>query len=1797
MVEEPKLLETGHVRKTPREIVVKLWGNIKGMNRMQKSFVAFALVGAALVVGFATLLMDKDEYSKLLIDPAYAQDNFSVEATEIDSIGVESTTAFLIKSKSLVDAGLLEKNVSLLPEAEFDLKKIDDQNFRLTPKEPLQGKQVYNVRITSAYMVGEEKQERDYSWAFQVKDNFKVLQTLPRNEATSVPLDTGIEITFSQDNFVDYEGSVMIDPVTEGRFEKHGRTLVFVPNNPLTAGTIYTVTVGKGLALDGSDKRLDGDHVFRFETDENGAMRGSVSVFNFEKEFSEFSTATTPMFGFYEGESKSSEVPVTVYAFKSEEQFIAALRTREQVPYWARYSRDTFMVDASALDKVASAVLPVSKYSYQEFVTMPEALPRGYYLVEAKAHDLTRQAFFQVSDLAVYASITSTDTLVWVNDLKTKGGIAGASVKSLDGDKEATTGADGVATFATSSFFDLKSGDYEDRYIRVSKDGASSIVPLTISYEAPGDSSDNNYWYYFYTDRSLYKPTDTINFWGFVQAREGQELADKLTVRINKGDYWDYYNEPIIISQTETEVVNGTITGKIDLRNVTPGYYYMEYLSEGRVISQKYISIETYTKPAYNLEIAPEKSAIFAGENIVLSAKAEFFEGTPVADLGLTYAQDQQPEVSITTDGDGAAKITLPTTYSDCSQAAWCYYPGYSGISIRATAAEEGDISAQTQVQVFGAKVKASVDFTQEGSDKLKIVTKTKQIDIDKVNAGKGEDYMSEPAAGVAISAELTEIVYTQYEMGTYYDFIEKIARKQYGYHRSEVALGRYNGVTNDRGEHEYALPVSPDKSYKVKIIATDSDGRKDMITEYYYTSKYSDTSFDYYALRFKDKEKRDNPYFSVGERVETEFIKKDDVLTETGRKDFLYYRLRNGLVGYEVSDKAGYGFDFAEEYIPNINLEGVWFDGNSYHTSSTTWWYDSGFQVNFKKEDRQLEISLKTDKERYQPGEEVTINAEVKDGEGKGVASNLNLNLVDEAFYKLSNESANTLADLYNVRVGSGKLATYTSHKTPMGYSGAERGGCFTAGTRIKMADGSYKNIEEVAVGDEVLTFENERARKLVPAKVLETFEHRVREYLTINGSLEVTPEHRIFVNNGWEPIGMARLGDYMVDENGRRVVIESIERTEKIVKVYNLRIEGYATYIADGIYVHNDKGDGRENFVDNALFRSIVTGADGKAEVKFTLPDNITSWRVTAQTISDRVFAGSGTIKVAVSLPVFATNTFAEEYLASDKPTVKMNSYGDALTSGAAVTYRLNSSTLGIDNTVAGKAFQPQYISLPSLSEGTHKLTVSVQSGEHEDKMTEPIKVVKSRLVQRQQKFYRLAEGLKIEGSADGSTTVVMSDKNRGQFYDKLVGLEWSYGDRVDRKLSRVVAAQLLKEYFGEEDFSAEEFDGNVYQLSDGGIALLPYGDSDPELSAKIAAVASEHFDADSLTNYFFGIYNDKTATDEQMSLALFGLASLGEPVLVPAGHFAAIEEISIKSKIYAALTLYKLGDAEAARGIYRGLLEKYAEHLDPYVRLKVSDNQDEVLADTALMAILAGGIGDEYRDSLWNYAAENDGKDILTNMEELMYVRETLPNLKSGEVSFSVAAGEKKADVTLVKGDVYRMSLSPAELGSISFSNIKGDIGVTSVYDIPAAARKTSDYVGVNREYRVDGVKTDVFKENDLVQVVLSPSITDDAPGNDYQMTDLLPSGLRIVTNPYSRNHEYDPCTRYPFEIVGQKIKFYVGKSWYRNSACGNVFKYYARVISLGEYTAEPAAIESMGVASVKNYSSASKITIEK
>ena len=187
----------------------------------------------------------------------------------------------------------------------------------------------------------------------------------------------------------------------------------------------------------------------------------------------------------------------------------------------------------------------------------------------------------------------------------------------------------------------------------------------------------------------------------------------------------------------------------------------------------------------------------------------------------------------------------------------------------------------------------------------------------------------------------------------------------------------------------------------------------------------------------------------------------------------------------------------------------------------------------------------------------------------------------------------------------GTGSAAAADTSQGETGY-----GSCFIAGTKVTMADGTLKNIENIKVGDIVKGHKgNNEVIKLDPTLLGE------RKLYSFNDNEHYffTSEHPFMTEEGWKSIkpektkerdgielynqlkGELKIGDKLVTEKGLIEIkeIKSKEINDPKMPLYNFNVSNDNSYIADGYVVHNKGGGGGGKIVCTMMNESYGFGS----------------------------------------------------------------------------------------------------------------------------------------------------------------------------------------------------------------------------------------------------------------------------------------------------------------------------------------------------------------------------------------------------------------------------------------------------------------------------------------------------------------------------------------------------------------------------------------------------------------------------
>lgn len=611
----------------------------------------------------------------------------------------------------------------------------------------------------------------------------------------------------------------------------------------------------------------------------------------------------------------------------------------------------------------------------------------------------------------------------------------------------------------------------------------------------------------------------------------------------------------------------------------------------------------------------------------------------------------------------------------------------------------------------------------------------------------------------------------------------------------------------------------------------------------------------------------------------------------------------------------------------------------------------------------------------------------------------------------------------------------------------------------------------------------------------------------------------------------------------------------------------------------------DARSDFRDTALFDRIRTNENGEAVYSFTLPDNITAWRLTLSGVTEDYMAGNLVHAIAVSQPMFINYALGSTFLTGDIPSLSVSAYGDGLNREETVNFTVyRKSNPEEKRTATAKAYQHVTIPLWEMYfAGEDCLVIAAQTEQgKQDSIEHPYRVIDGYRQKQTVNRESASAGMRISADSTGLSHVIFTDRGRGQYLYRLLNLCSVYGDRIEKYAAATAAKELIRTYF--PDLAEEEtvyFDPTAYQKEDGGAAMLPYAQSDLDLTVRLMPYFKDAWNFDTLRRYLYDRYEGEN--EDSKLCALYGLTQLGEPVLDDLQRFSEMDTMDAQDAIYLALAYLSLGETETASAIYDRYLLPSIEKSEPYAILSVGDSRDKIRTLTAQTAYLAAALQKPERDGLYRYSIENETEDTLINLEEVSYLKEALRDstAETGSVTYRLFGDTKTAD--LKEFGSFVLTVPGSQMDELEILEVNGDVEVLTAEAkaIDADTAMDSRIQVKRRYYKVgDENATKELREGDLIRVNLWIDYSNLALDGAYSVTDYLPAGLAYVEDSAKMDENETGrfgrgCLRYA-EADGQKVRFYDYNSRFYT---GRLYYYYARVISPGTYRAEGTLVQSL------------------
>ena len=957
----------------------------------------------------------------ILAETALGRINITPLSTS--NLGVARYSYFLVSSNvtELTEQYLLTY-LSVTNNKSFQVEPIENGDFLLSFYEDLTPGAIYNVVYSPVGF-------QSTSHAFQTADVLRISGTLPNNSSHGVPIDTGIEITFTQPlaNEEDFQNSFRIDPFVEGHFISRNNTYIFVPDR-LNFNTLYTVTIEQGLESE-SGEFLQEDFIFSFNT--------------------QWGTATGPLFSIegsvYETFLPWTEIFVDINVSRDfdNRDFYVRLYDLQTPENFLNFYRSGELIDTFELEL---ATFPAMHREFH-YLFLGRTLPEGYYLVTVRSdyenNGIVLYKFIQVSALSVYSLSVAGETVFWIHDATTHEPAIGATI-NVEG-HVTTTDSQGVAILETTQNSGvLITIEYSSYLPFVYTKRTFSSVNLTPS---------GRFLTYMYTDRPTYRPNDTIDIFGIIMPRYGQAHNENDVFTLRFGNMFEL---PISLDS------HNTFTIRVPIENM---FGQLEILVEvnGERLMSSWVSFSDYTNFSFVIEGSVDRNAYFSQEYAYVELNVTNFAGTPIDSLDL-IGNGQ----TITTDSEGIARGRFAIV-----RGVEGWRPFISSFSF--SVSSDANMSQNMSIPFIFAPRDIMLEAERQGNDIFSFSSYNIVLDIiNSANSLDGllddlDNFRGTPV-DIDFIIEITRHVTTRTIRNQIYDHINRRTITQYNFNTDRYIYQTIQSRTQNGQAVVSGLPFSnnPLINYTMVVRYTDSRGLETIVplNNFHGASQYfmtSESSIRHFWFELENREPPTSvwswiPPRDLGVNQSTNIILREDSEPHSlwsifyGRGDtsvtptegrILAIMFRDSVLQTTVGSPTGTLITFPEAAISNALVFGAYFyRGYIFPIPHPV-------TVHYDYMERELQIDFEFDQPSYRPGDEVIMTIRTLDYYGNGVPAQLTISVVDEsAIQSWDGHNANLLSRLYRSSPINfwgfqyEQFSSHIQHNFGGGGSGAEGGG-----------------------------------------------------------------------------------------------------------------------------------------------------------------------------------------------------------------------------------------------------------------------------------------------------------------------------------------------------------------------------------------------------------------------------------------------------------------------------------------------------------------------------------------------------------------------------------------------------------------------------------------------------------------------------------------------------------------------------------------------------------------------------------
>ena len=406
---------------------------------------------------------------------------------------------------------------------------------------------------------------------------------------------------------------------------------------------------------------------------------------------------------------------------------------------------------------------------------------------------------------------------------------------------------------------------------------------------------------------------------------------------------------------------------------------------------------------------------------------------------------------------------------------------------------------------------------------------------------------------------------------------------------------------------------------------------------------------------------------------------------------------------------------------------------------------------------------------------------------------------------------------------------------------------------------------------------------------------------------------------------------------------------------------------------------GDTRGNFGDTAYFDTVYTDSNGVANVKFKLPDNVTTYRVTVHSANEDVYVGVNKIDITSKLDFFIQSTEPRNVKTTDDLVLNATSIASEQYN---VKYQFTIEELNKTLEAEETTNSITTVNFGKLDYGTYHVVIRGSGNNQEDAITYPINIIESAQEVKKYTKININETSEIKPTKN-PIVLEIYNRNMEKYIDYIDFIENTLTERLDTQIAYNEIQKIRTKYYGS---SNNQVNINMAKYRDTKnytdyLKNLENANTDIVLTALIQYYAKD---------YISGLNIDPFINDDNNLFEQYLLASANKKtVLTDLLQLKEEKDIENYNKLLVTLSLEFLGDYQNAKDLYNQI-ELNSEEKEEYKSITAiietfinKDNSSKIIDE-----LISNSPEDEYlRFAILSFFQNNETD--ISNEEEIKII----------------------------------------------------------------------------------------------------------------------------------------------------------------------------------------------------------------